>query len=129
MAFRRITGPVSPVLESSLRAAEAPRGAQVAADCVRLRPKMKEHGTKFGRKKEAAVVALLTQAARNRTELVEIGTKTVHFAPPVHPGIFSSGAVQGGQIRRSKWAKLEERTHLKAQSIQLPQITSQAPSP
>ena len=48
-----------------------------AADCVRLRQKMKGHGTKFGRKKEAAVVALLTQAARNRTELVEIGPKTV----------------------------------------------------
>jgi hypothetical protein len=31
-----------------------------AADCVRLR-QMKGHGTKFGRKKEAAIAALLTQ--------------------------------------------------------------------
>jgi hypothetical protein len=34
-----------------------------------------------------------------------------HFRPPVHPGILSSGAVQVGQIRGAKWAKLEARTH------------------
>jgi len=49
--------------------------AQVAADCVRLRPKMKGHGTKFGRKKEAAVVALLTH--RN----IDEAAKAVGVAP------------------------------------------------
>jgi hypothetical protein len=34
---------------------------QIASDCVRLRYQMKGHGTKFGRKKEEAVAALLTQ--------------------------------------------------------------------
>src|ERR1019366_5193287 len=44
------------------------------ADCVRLR-QMKGHGTKFGRKKEEAITALLTQ--RNLDE----AAKTVGVAP------------------------------------------------
>jgi hypothetical protein len=52
---------------------------------------MKGHGTKFGRKKEAAVVALLTQAARNRTELVEIGTKTVKTPAVSQPNLAGYG--------------------------------------
>ena len=50
---------------------------QVASDCVRLR-EMSEilgHGTKFGRKKEAAIVALLTQ--RNMEE----AAKSIGIAP------------------------------------------------
>src|ERR1017187_4580656 len=50
-------------------------GAQVAADCVRLRQKMKGHGTKFGRKKEAAVVALLTHRS------IDEAAKAVGVAP------------------------------------------------
>lgn len=34
-----------------------------------------------------------------------------HLVPPVHPGIMPSGPVQVGQIRRSKWAKSDARTH------------------
>ena len=45
------------------------------ADWGRLRPKMKGHGTKFGRKKEAAVAALLTH--RN----IEEAAKAVGVSP------------------------------------------------
>jgi len=34
-----------------------------------------------------------------------------HFAPPVHPGILSFWPVQVGQIRCSKWANSDARTH------------------
>src|ERR1019366_5362630 len=37
--------------------------------------------------------------------------------PPVHSGMVSFRVVQVGQIRRSKWANLDERTHLPSTSI------------
>jgi hypothetical protein len=51
--------------------------SQIASDCVRLR-QMKGHGSKFGRKKEEAIVALLTQ--RNIDEAaraIEVATNTL----------------------------------------------------
>jgi hypothetical protein len=49
--------------------------AMQPAGCVRLRYQMKGHGTKFGRKKEEAVAALLTQ--RN----IEEAAKATGIAP------------------------------------------------
>ena len=47
---------------------------QIASDCVRLR-QMLGHGAKFGRKKEAAIIALLTK--RN----IEEAAKSIGVVP------------------------------------------------
>jgi hypothetical protein len=84
------------------------------ADCVRLR-QMKGHGSKFGRKKEAAIVALLTQ--RNIDEAaraINVATNTL---------------LKWMKLPEFQAADLEARRPAHAQSIaRLQQATSAAVS-